>query len=386
MTTKDPIPLVQARDEHDLWMIEMKESPEGTRSLIRGVYNTFARWIEERDGRVAMTSDWTKDNLEMYFRKYVSQFSAWDAKRSQCALVEKWLMSHEYLSWGPPIVEECIPKRGRTTPPRERRLSDDELLLLLREGAARHPRNYYMILFARLTGARIGAICALRWSDVLWDEGDVLWQNPKGSKGSRENQRMPLTPALRMVLEKWRSAYEAEVRTLRVRSDWFVFPATYATGLGRKGVRRPLAISPNSKIAKPNDIMTEALHDAGLWTRPGESWHILRKTAVNKTKQVASDENRGDAWEMAAAMAGHADIKTTKTYVNANEDYARYKAWAGTVDQLGPTAMQAIPALADLAPNAKKDPTPASDASHADPVYLDDNVISFASRRRAQAL
>lgn len=385
--TKAPITLSEARDLHDEWMIEMKKAPLNTRYLVRGAYNTFARWMEEQYDREAMTTDWTAENLEMYFRKYVSQFTAWDGKRAQTILVEKWLMRQGYLPWGPPIVESCIPKRGRTTPPRDRRLSDAEFLLLLKAADARHPRNYYMFVFARLTGLRVGAICDLKWADVLWEEGDILWQNPKGAPGKKLNQRTPLTPELRVVLEEWRNAYANEVRAIRVRSDWYIFPASYAKGPGRKGVSRPLGISPAQRIAKPNNIMVEALKASGLWVRDGDSWHILRKTAVNRTKQAASDDGRADAWEMAAAMAGHSTTQTTKVYTNADEDYDRYKAWASSARQLSPEAMSAIPALAGLARDAKKAPaSEQADAQETDEVYSSDNVVHITSRRRRAAL
>lgn len=394
---KEPITLREAGQLHYEWLDEMRGLPEGTRRQQRAAYNTLAAWLEGffiSEAMVTgcqlvaqwepMTTDWTGDTLDLYFRKYVSGQKSWDTKRQQTILAERWMMQQGYLLWGPPITEARIPRRGYTpSPARDRRLTDDEVLQLAAAGGMRHARNYFMILFARLTGRRVSEIVALKWVDVLWKDGDIRWVNIKAG-GKR--RLMPLTPEVRALLEAWKIAYANDVRAAGVPVDWYIFPATKPTGIARRGMHRTLQLCPESPIGDANEIINDALKRAGLKAEVGDAWHLLRKSAVNKTKQSARASGRADALELAQHMADHASPATTGTYISDDEDYQASKAWHMTTRQLGNEALRSIPALAALVQDAKNEPASESDASPVDQVYRSDNVLDFASRRRRYAL
>ena len=380
--TKEPITLGAAAQLHREWLLEMKQAPESTIRSITSAYSTLAKWIKPEYDREAMTSDWTPEILEKYFLKYVSKLTAWDNKRQQTINCERWLMRQGYLPYGPPIVEELIPKRGTQSAPRDRRLSDKEFLLLLKAAGGRHARNYFLLLFARLTGRRIGEITAMRWADVRRDEGYIRWDN---TKAKRYGRKQAITPEIAALLDAWELAYIKDVKVTAVRADWYLFPATTPQGLAGKGVRRPLILSPLFRISDPVDIIQEAMDDAGIPRDKGDGWHIIRKTAISRARRAARDAGRGDSWDLARTMADHADIKTTRIYVDEAEDVEALHEWqkSASARTLGDEAMAAIPILAGL---VEHEQAPAGDAQSGQEVYQMAAVIDMTSRRRLQAL
>lgn len=384
--TKAPMTLREVGQIHFEWLDEMRQLPKGTRTQQRAAYNTLAKWFEEEHGREAMTTDWTGGVLDLYFRKCISKHRAFDTKRQQTILAERWMMTHGYLPWGRPICEPRVPRRGYTpSPARDRRLTDEEVLRVAIAGGKRHARNYFLILFARLTGRRISEIVALKWVDVLWKDNDIKFVNLKaGSK----RKMMPLTPEVRALLEEWKAVYAADLKAAGVPTNWYIFPATEPTGQAVRGQRRILRLCPMSPIGDSNDIINDALRDADLKAEPGDAWHLFRKSAVNRTKQDARRAGRADALELAQGMADHASSATTKTYIADDDDYQRSKEWHMEARQLDAETLSAIPFLANLVQTKSEAPTTESevDALGADQVYTDHNVIDFTSRRRRQAV
>lgn len=388
MERKEAVTLRRAAELHVEWLIDMTTRSVSRRSAIKCAYTTLAAWLSNELGREAMTSDWTPENIELYFRKRVAKLAAPDQKRSTTLVAERWLMQQGYIEWGPSVVEATVPQKGRTSKPRDRRLTDKELIQLLKAALARHPRNYYLCLFVRLSGRRIGEVTDLTWGDILWDEDDYIWNN---FKAKRLEQRGALTPALRAVLSEWKTAYEGEIGC-EVRSTWYVFPASQAAGKSYPGRRRPITIVPPCKIARYSDIIDEALGDSDLRRSKGDGWHILRKTVVNRVRQQSRAEDRGDSWDLAQGLADHATVAMTKVYVSDREDYEKLKEYLMTANLIDADAMAEIPTLATLAiPDTQK--TPASEGANAlinDQVDTSDDLrsnvrslASFASRRRA---
>lgn len=386
--TNTPPTLLEAAELHDRWLVEMKRAPRSTRDAQRGAYNTFARWIEGR-GPVfvilASPLDWTASNITAHFREVVSKQSVntWNAKRSQFASAERWMMKEKIIPWGEPIVMSEIPAHEERARPRDRRLNDKQFLDLLK--VTGHANFYFLFLFLRLTGRRIGEARAMRWADVLWDEDVILWDN---AKAKRYGVRMPLTPELRAALEAWRNVYRAETRMQELRPNWYLFPALQTAGESRRGRPRPRPLVPEVPMSTSaaSQAIDEALRAAGLKLRDGDAYHILRKTQVNHTRQSARDSGRADAMDLAQKAADHADARTTQIYINQSEEYDRYHDYAMGATQLGAAAHAAIPALAHLAVPVAHTPTEALDARETGLVACDAEVIDFASRLRRRAL
>jgi len=403
-----PIPLRHAALQH----AEELDKLQGFKnSTIRGylaAYNTLADflpptvpWLEP------MTTDITPQALKNYFMKQVAVHnqSSYSWRRSRMIKIVKWLMHNGYLPWGPNFAEDIPDRRKPAKSPRDRRLSDEEFLKLLATAKQSHVRDYFLCLFVRFTGRRIGEVLGdyeggkgLVWGDIRWDEDCIMWDNVKARTYGR---KMPLTPRLRAILKAWQETYCAEAGGAQVRSNWYLFPALTASGPIRRGRRRTRRLSPEFRLTNNARVCRDLLKTAGLWETEGDGWHILRKTFANQRKQLASDQGRGDAWDMAKISLDHAKVETTRLYVNLNEDYERYAAWAMESEEMSVEAMAKIPELSALAtpppaapaPDMTKQPTEASggDAQRPDPVYTDEPepdavVIPFTSRRRLRAL
>jgi len=388
-----PITLREAFKIHEKDLIGLRNLALGTVENYGVVYRTLARYIEEARGldREALTTDITMATVEGFFRDYVAAKapSAYEQRKSNLRHIIKWLMKRGHLAPDVNYAEELPPRRHTAKAKRDRRLTDEEFVTLLPVARKTHLRNYYLLLFMRLTGRRIGEVVGdktgqepLVWADIRWEEGFIEWNNNKGRKLGKQ---MPLTPRLRAVLEAWRDAYAKELGVDEPHANWIVFPALTATGYARKGHTRPTILAPNFIMTNPDKVIRPLLQRAGLWRGAGDGWHILRKTFANQRKQAASDQNRGDAWELTQIALDHEDVKTTRIYVNDHEDYDRYASWANATPELTANAMEKIPELAALAaaPETAKEPTSEPEVTdHSDAVSA--QVVDFAAFARGR--
>lgn len=403
-STVNPVPLRSAAYDHVQELSGLRNLALQTCRAYSGSYHRLAAYLEPKLGREPLTTDLTAQSLEDFFRDYVAKqsHSSWTTRKSMFTQIVPWLMKKGHLPWGPNFAQDLPQRKADTSRLRERRLSDTEFLKLLQAAAHSHIRDYYLCLFMRLGGRRVGEATSkqgepntgMKWGDVRWEENEIIWDNHKGRKGGK---KMPLTPRVRAVLEAWRAAYCKELGVPDVRNDWYVFPALTATGPIRKGHKRRRALSPQFRITNSNRIITSLLEASGLWQQKGDGWHILRKTFGNQRQRVAAQQNRGDAWDLTRVALDHEKIETTRIYVDINEEYERYAQWAMETPELGEEAMAKIPELAALvpspAPSLETTKTLASasveDAQVPEEVYQADQSsakvipITFAGKRRA---
>jgi len=397
-----PITLREAFTRHEKDLFGLRNLAPGTVKNYGVVYSTLAAYIETTYSldREALTTDINMEAVEGFFRDHVAVKapSAYEQRRSNLRHIIKWLMRKGHLALDVNYAEELPPRRHTAKAKRDRRLTDEEFLHLLTVARKTCWRNYFLLLVLRLTGRRIGEVVGdkenqepLVWADIRWEEGFIEWNNNKGRKLGKQ---MPLTPRLRAVLEAWRDQYAKELGVDEPHAHWIVFPAVTATGYARKGHTRPTVLAPTFVITNPDKVIRPLLQRAGLWRGRSDGWHILRKTFANQRKQMASDQNRGDAWELAQIALDHEDVKTTRIYINDREDYERYAAWANATPELGIDAMAKIPELATLAVEPAPETTkqPAGEAVKSTPVDDSDeplakvvNFSAFARGRRALA-
>lgn len=399
---KNVLTLSEVAQIHAVDLELLEELAPATIRNYKATYGTFNTHFKSVHGRDATTADVTLEGLESYFREYIPKHSpkARALRRSNWAVIVKWLMRRDYLPYGPNFAED-IPK-GRTTAanPRDHRLSDDELLQLLKVAKRSHLRDYFAVLLIRFTGRRSCEVFGgetndgIRWGDIRWDDGYIEWDD---SKRRTKGQRMPLTPPLRAVLEEWRRLYAKALGVDEPFGDWMVFPALTAIGPALKGQRRRRDLAPNFRVSNPDRIIKPLLKASGLWKGAGDGWHVLRKTFANQRKQVATGSGRADAWELTQTALHHASPDTTRIYVNMDEVYEGYAAWAMSTPEMGTEAMTKIPELSALgaalaALDTKEEPAPAvrADAGGDEGGYTADQdlatVIPLTSRRRLRAL
>lgn len=401
--TISPITLREAAERHGKELQRLSDLAGGSIRNYLSAYNTLGRYLESTLGREALTTDLTADAIAGYFSDYVAvnASATFAQRRSNLSSIADWLMHKRYMEWGPNPTAS-LPKRRQTTRGRDRWLSDAEVLRLLKAAKASHDRDYYLVLFLRLTGRRIGEVIGgrddqkpLLWADIRWDEGFVEWANFKGRKLSNT---LPLTPRLRAVLEAWRESYCRELGVDEPHPSWIIFPALTPIGPARRGRTRRRVVAPKSRMTNANKVAGALLKASDLWRESGESWHLLRKAFAAQRKRAADAQNRGDAWDLTKIALDHEEVTTTRIYVPINEEYERYSAWAMETPELSSEGMAKIPELASFATEAVQEKTkePAfagsddttegyrvstSDGSLGDVV----NFAAFAERRRALA-
>jgi integrase len=370
MSTPPTPTLEQVCEEYCKDLVAISDlSPKSVKSY-RSVISTFTDSVRTLIGREPTASDVTEDHVHRYFLTHVATNApkSFGLYRSTIKTFSAWLMARGYLPWGPNPVDTLRQRRKTTTTTRNRRLSDAEFECLLKVAAKSHSRDFFLCLFMRLSGRRIGEVQRLRWADVIWDDNEILYDN---TKARRYGQRMVMGPELLATLRAWQQAYESEVGQ-PVKGSWHLFPATAAIGVARKGRKRRRELNPESPISDASRLCRELLTGAGLYNGAGDSWHILRKTAVNQVKQKARAEGRGDAMELAKILADHESEATTRIYVDEQEDYERFKGWMLSARLLGDELAGKIPFLAPPVPEPTPEPVAVTEGAQ---------VINFASLR-----
>ena len=177
---------------------------------------------------------------------------------------------------------------------RVRHLSQDEERRLFR---TLRPDYWPLILFAMLSGMRLGAVIGLTWPQVDL-EGQVLHILLKSKEPGGRPHVVPITPAMAALLQGERGRHERRVFTYvceRNRRD----PNTRM--LQVKGQRYPF-----SKNGWRKD-WAAALKAAGV---PNFRFHDLRHTAA--TRLMLETGNL----KAVQVMLGHSDITTTARYAH----------------------------------------------------------------------
>lgn len=350
------ITLSEARDLHLSDLHELEGLARGTRGNYSSAYNTADRYLSERLGRQALTTDLTLDNIKDYFRGHVAVKSpkSFQPRHSNMILIIEWLMENGYMEYGPNAAKRIKKKRSDAVARPDRCFTDQEMKLLLDAARKSHERDYYLLLVAWLTGRRICELTGdthdqrgLTWSDIKWEEDRVRWDN---NKGRQKGKYMPMTAQLRAVLEAWKETYAEMLGVASPLGKWMVFPTLKPTGRSDKGFRRRRVLSPEAKIATPSVILNSLCLDAGVPHDKGDVWRILRRTAANALAQAVLAMGRGDSLPLAQQMLGHKNLATTELYMNRDIKEDHFVKWRMENCELSAAAMLRIPELAHLVP------------------------------------
>ncbi|MEU1880306.1 tyrosine-type recombinase/integrase [Streptosporangium sp. NPDC020072] len=349
---KPPMPLAEAQEAHVVFMRRVRKLSEGTIGSYRTTYNTLIGHLEGLTvpviplAPVPLTTDLLDPELIIdYFANYVSEHcndGTYAIKISHVRNIIKWLMTHEYITWGPNPVDLLGDRKGDYKPARIR-LKDAEWMLVLKVATAHHPRDRALLLAARILPRRINEILDLQWGDIDWEERDIRYDNKKARK---YGQQMPLDPEAWAVLSAWKQTYE-ELTGKEVRRTWYVFPAFFAAGYVKKGRKRDYILAPTSRITTPSRLIRDHLMNAGVYQRQ-MGWHSLRRLTGNAVRAVARASGRADSLELAKEALNHQSTAITSIYMDHDEQYQEYKAWR-LKNRIVPDDLAAqIPELAHL--------------------------------------
>lgn len=216
-------------------------------SLNRRDWDNFIRWRKLRGDRRRLPGRPVGDRMVAY-----------DLKLLYAAL--NWGVAAGWLDRNP---LKGLPWPKGTTPKRPV-LRHEDYEALLRVARAAHPLFELALILAHETGHRIGAIDALRWSDVDLERGVIRWRAAADKIGF-EHETM-LTAEARAALERARTERPAI-------GEVHVLPA----GNGTEG--------PCSRY-QLEKWWRRAERLAGLKHEPGRGYHALRRKFATELKHV----------------------------------------------------------------------------------------------------
>jgi integrase len=142
-----------------------------------------------------------------------------------------------------------------------------------------NPLHFALVLTCAATGIRSSEVCALRWADILWENGSIRvskrWARGEDGETKTESSdgHVPLHPILSSKLDEWRK------ETPYANQTDFVFPSF------RAGGRKPIYAA--SFVA---DYLRPAAIAAGVVIKTGQRFglhnlrHSLSTWLVNKAK------------------------------------------------------------------------------------------------------
>lgn len=180
--------------------------------------------------------------------------------------------------------------------------------------AAPDARSRMLLVLLAHTGARIGEVLAVRWSDWNEDTGTLRLFNTKGDRP----RPVPVTPTLAAELRAWRKAQTAE----RLASVWWddtadlILSTTVGTAWDDSNARR-VAFRP---VADGKPATKDSPAVPGVC--PGATPHSMRHAAAT----ILLEE--GVPMKVVSELLGHANTRTTaEIYSHVT---ARMVAEAGT--------------------------------------------------------
>ena len=263
---------------------------------------TFARWFEQTNGQVLEPHLVTRMDLREY-RQHLLR-----VERLAASTINRRLQAiRTYLRWaqerglreGVPEVREI---RQQAQAPRWLSKTEEAALRRAAERAVQSAalrseqgrrwavRNRALLLFLLNTGLRAEEACALQLNDLELGErkGRVCVQRGKG----RKQRRVPLNAEARRALAAWLT-----VRP-EVEHQW-VFVGQRGNPITPSALRR---------------IVSSLAYQARVDATP----HTLRHTFAKRLVDA------GVSLEQVAALLGHANLNTTRTYLTPGaQDLAR---------------------------------------------------------------
>ncbi|WP_061290746.1 tyrosine-type recombinase/integrase [Herbidospora cretacea] len=352
MTDTKIILLGKAGDEH-VAVLRMAKKAPSTAEGYGYRYAALTKFLAGHLRREPVTSDFTGDNLLAFF---LERSPGWlDGTYEQYRLgykaIGEWLMRMSYIPWGPNPVD-VIPARekSKSGTTRNRRVTDDEFAKIAETGRKKHPRDYYLAWFMRLSERRISEVTGMKWSDILWDTSDIYFDNTKSRKWG---EKMVLNDEIRALLVAWKDYYQKETG-VEPKADWYVFPATMTVGQAQRGRPRVRRLNPANRISNPHRDFAAILDASGVAHEKGDNTHVLRKTATTAVHRAAQQAGHASPVRVAQLAAGHANQATTeKSYLDQDEIYEDFKGVRKSMSTISAELAEATDFLSGLVAERK---------------------------------
>jgi integrase len=285
--------------------VDLRNTPASRRLQLDNL-SRICTYLRERNGveRPLRLSDFSPDALDMYIQQRRAlgiKPSTINRERSTWYACFRFAARRRLIRMNPIEVVEPLPEIRRRLPPT---ITNDQATALLLEAAKDVPCHgrgnkgrgnerprltplHDIIVIALNTGARLGEILYLEWSDIRFQEGQVCILNKDIHQlKNREDRIVKANPlVLNMLTRRWERRDE-EV-------TW-VFPSAEETVLDRRNVLREFKLV------------------AARATIPWANFLILRHTALTALAKT------GIPPFVLRELAGHASLRTTERYYIGN--------------------------------------------------------------------
>jgi integrase len=191
---------------------------------------------------------------------------------------------------------------------RERELSRVEEERLFQE---LRPDYHPMVLFALVAGARLANVIGLKWEQVDWEAGRIVFRT-KSKKKDGKIHHVPITKKLAAILSAQRGLHPIFVFTYICRKDHYAW---------RTGARRPKGERyPFTRWGWRREWL-RALKKVGIWNGKESPdrfrFHDLRHTAATRVLRKTGNI------KTVQRMLGHSNITTTMRYAHVLVDDVR---------------------------------------------------------------
>lgn len=280
-----------------LWEGSLRASRKAERTIAG--YTRACEYIVETHGRDADPATLTVEDLEQVASKW--------RDLSPTTVVNRMVAWREFFAWGEARYGWSNPTRLLSLPrkdePALRRLTQDELDAIAAAALRMQTRDRVMVSLFVYLGMRRGEVRSLRWRSIDLDARVILisHQTAKGRKGRSVPIPKPLADILSFAV--------IELGAEGSHPDAFV--AHHITNRPRNWLQ-PGAYDPDytrvSGVQTIDRVVKRAAELAGITAAREVTSHQFRRALLGR---LLDD---GASPYIVAALAGHADIKTTAAY------------------------------------------------------------------------
>ncbi len=263
------------------WMRSVNKAP----SVIKNAEDNLGAWL--RHGKIQQVAP--RDVTEAQISSYINRDGSTKASSRMVQLscissFYNWMSAKSYVTGNlAHLVKVDFSKLSheQKEPKKREPFTDDEYLLLLMEADKGDDDFWkFAIRIGRMTGLRLGDIAAMEWESLSKPGFIVVWMGKTDTR-----LELPLTDDMAML-----------VMDLPADDDKYIFPT-----------QRLIAQDPDCR-ANLSVQFLRLCAKAGI--AKGKSFHNLRHAKATEVFNQTGD------MEAVQAALGHADAKTSETYVH----------------------------------------------------------------------
>lgn len=274
----------------DLWEGSLRASRKAERTITG--YVRAVDYLIEVHGQDADPSSMVIEDIELVMAKW-RKVSATTVHIRLVSIREFFRWGEARYGWNNPTKLLSLPRKDK---PQLRRLTMDEVQSIAEAALRMRTRDRLAVSILAYLGLRRAELLQLRWSDVDLEAGTLLIHG----KG-RKDRLVPIPAGLSEILLFGREGAEDEhfiAHRIVVKTE---------TWLESGGVYRPVMTLP-AAAQTIDRIVKRCAQSAGVRNPKQVTSHMFRRALLERLLE------QGVSPYVVAALAGHADIKTTAGY------------------------------------------------------------------------